>query len=112
VPKEYRVEITRSAERDAVGIYEQIERKSSQRAAKWFAEIERQMHTLSRFPTRCPVIPETDEIGAEYRHLIWGNYRTIFRIEGSIVYVVRVIHGARLLDPSTLETTHLPDSDD
>jgi plasmid stabilization system protein ParE len=111
LPKKYRVEITRSAERDAISIYEYIERTSPQRAAKWFAEIERQMRTLSQLPTRCPMIPEADEIGLEYRHLIWRNYRTVFRIENNIVYVVRVVHGAQLLDPGILETRGLPDSD-
>lgn len=112
MPKRFRVEITRSAERDAIGIYEYLERKSPKRAVKWFAEIERQMRTLSQLPRRCPDIPESDEIGAEYRHLIWGDYRTIFRIEGSTVYVVRVIHGAQLLDTRTLETSGLTDRDD
>ena len=112
MPKRYRVEITRSAERDAVSAYEYIERKSPKRAAKWFAEIERQMRALSQLPTRCPIIPEAEEIGAEYRQLIWGNYRTIFRIDGNIVFVVRVIHGAQLLEPGTLETSGLPDRDD
>lgn len=112
MPKRYRVEITRSAERDAISIYEYIERDSPQRAAKWFVEIERQMRTLSQLPTRCPLIPEAPEIGVEYRHLIWGNYRTIFRIEGNIVFVVRVIHAAQLLETGTLETSGLPDSDD
>ena len=112
MPKRYRVEVTRSAERDAIRIYEYIERRSPQRALKWFAEIERQMGTLPQLPARCPVIPEADDIGAEYRHLIWGNYRTIFRIEGRIVHVVRVIHGAQLLETGALETSGLPDSDD
>ena len=57
------------------------------------------------------MIPEADDIGVEYRHLIWGHYRTVFRIEGSSVYVVRVVHGAQLLETGTLETTELPDSD-
>ncbi len=103
MPKRYRVEIARSAERDALGIYDYLERNSSVKAAQWFAEIERQIRTISRLPKRCPVIPEADDIGVEYRHLIWGSYRTIFRIEGSTVWVVRVLHGAQLLDSSTLE---------
>jgi plasmid stabilization system protein ParE len=103
VPKRYRVEITRTAERDLLGIYDYIERDSRQRALKWFREIERQIRTLSRSPKRCPVIPESEEIGREYRHLIYGSYRTIFRVEGEGVYVLRVVHGARLLDTSTLE---------
>ena len=111
MPKRFRVEITRTAERDVVEIYEYIERRSPERAVKWFAEIERQAETLSQHPSRCPVIPEADEIGVEYRHLIYGEYRTLFRIDGSVVYVVRVIHGARLLDTSSLETPKLPDRD-
>jgi toxin ParE1/3/4 len=86
-----------------LGIYDYMERDSRQRAVKWFREIERQVRTLSSSPKRCPVIPESEEIGREYRHLIYGNYRTIFRIEGEVVYVVRVVHGARLLDASALE---------
>jgi plasmid stabilization system protein ParE len=103
VPRRYRVEITRAAERDVIRIYEYIERRSPERAVKWFVEIERQAQVLSRYPLRCPVIPEADDIGVEYRHLIWGLYRTVFRIEGSTVSVVRVIHGAQLLETGTIE---------
>ena len=112
MPKRYRVEIAREAERDIIGIYEYMERRSAERTVTWFAEIERQVQTLSQHPKRCPVIPEADDIGVEYRHLIWGNYRTVYRVEGSTVYVVRVIHGAQLLETKALETSELPDSDD
>ena len=101
--------VPRAAERDVIRIYEYIERHSPERALKWFAEIEQQAKTLSQIPKRCPVIPEADEIGVEYRHLIWGQYRSLFRIEGGTVYVVRVVHGAQLLDTATLETTEPPD---
>lgn len=104
MPGRYRVEITRAAERDVVEIYEYIARSSPSAAAEWVVEIERQAQTLSRFPKRCPVIPEAEDLGLAYRHLIWGQYRTVFRIDGGIVYVVRVIHGARLLDSGALET--------
>ena len=97
MPRRFRVEITRAAERDVVGIYEYIERRSPEQAARWFTEIERQAQTLSQYPKQCPVIPEADDIGLEYRHLIWGVYRTVFRIQDNTVYVVRVIHGAQLL---------------
>jgi toxin ParE1/3/4 len=104
VPRRFRVEITRTAGRDVVEIYEYIERSSPAAAAEWFVEIERQAQSLAQFPKRCPVIPEAEDIGVEYRYLIWGQYRTVFRIEGDTVYVVRVIHGARLLDTATLES--------
>jgi plasmid stabilization system protein ParE len=53
-------------------------------------------------PLRHEVIPEAREIGVEYRHTLSGPYRTIYRVEKERVIVVRVIHGARLLDPSFL----------
>jgi plasmid stabilization system protein ParE len=56
-------------------------------------------------PTRCEIIPEAEEVGIEYRHVIFGQYRTIFRIVEKSVIVLRVIHGARLLDLSAL---HVP----
>ena len=105
MPRRYRVEITRAAERDVVGIYEYIERHLPEAAVKWFAEIERQAKTLSQYPKRCPVIPEADDLGIEYRHLIWSHYRTVFRIQGSTVYVTRVIHSAQLLDTRALESS-------
>jgi plasmid stabilization system protein ParE len=36
------------------------------------------------------------------RHLIHGSYRTISRIAGSQVVILRVIRGARLLDTSLI----------
>ena len=104
MPRRYRVEVTESAERDAFRIFEYIGEDSPSRAARWYGEIERQMSTLARSPRRCPVIPESAEIGVEYRYLIFGSYRTVFRIEGDTVWVVRIIHGAQLLDISSLET--------
>ena len=55
------------------------------------------------FPERCPLIPENEILGTRYRHLLYGNYRTVFRIERKTVYLIRVIHGARLLDGSMFE---------
>ncbi|MCX5886525.1 MAG: type II toxin-antitoxin system RelE/ParE family toxin [Proteobacteria bacterium] len=64
----------------------------------WVQDIERQIDSLGKYPLRCPVIPEAEQLGRQYRHLIYGNYRTIFRIEGSWVIILRMIHSARLLD--------------
>jgi len=96
--RKYRVEITRIAESDIQEIFEYISRDNKAAAIKWVEEIERQIDTLENFPMRCPIIPETQELGEEYRYLIYGNYRTVFRIEGSKVIIMRVIHSARLLD--------------
>ena len=64
----------------------------------WMSEVERQIKTLDRSTKRCSAIPESKELEREYRHLIYGNYRTIFRITGPSVIILRVIHGSQLLD--------------
>lgn len=54
-------------------------------------------------PERCALIAENEILGTSYRHLLYGRYRTIFRIAGRTVVILRVIHGARLLDESLFE---------
>jgi plasmid stabilization system protein ParE len=103
VAKKFRVDLTRAAQRDIESIYDVIGRDNPTAAGEWIEELERQISTLEQSPARCPVIPESAELGREYRHLLYGSYRTIFRIAGSRVLVVRVIHGARLLSLTILE---------
>jgi len=38
-----------------------------------------------------------------YRELRVGRYRVIYRVEGGMVFVVAIHHGARLLDVESLE---------
>ncbi len=81
-----------------------IAHNSIDEANRFIHKLESQLKTLRRLPGRCPLIPENDLPDKQYRHLIYGNYRTVFRISGRrTVYVVRIIHGARLLDTSMLE---------
>lgn len=101
--QKYRVEITQTAGSDIKDIYQYIASDSNTAATKLVIEIERQIDSLEKFPLRCPVIPESRELGKEYRHIIYGNYRTIFRIEGARVIIMRVIHSARLLNLDLFE---------
>jgi toxin ParE1/3/4 len=93
----YRVEITQTAEADIREIGRYIALDSERSAGKWREELTRQIASLEKFPLRCPIIPESRELGREYRHLIYGQYRTIFRVDSDRVVILRVIHGARLL---------------
>jgi plasmid stabilization system protein ParE len=105
VPRRYRVEITRTAERDLATIYAFIARDNPAAATAWLDTLEQNIASLERWPHRCPVIPEASELDVEYeyRHLITAPYRTIFRIAKSTVFIVRVIHGAQVLDLGILE---------
>jgi len=55
---------------------------------------------------RCEIIPEAEDVGIEYRHIIFGQYRTVFRIVEKRVIILRVIHGARLFDLSFLNVPY------
>ena len=103
MPARFQVEISRRAERDIDEIWTFIAEDNLNAADRLVLQLEKQLRTLERFPERSPLIPENELLGARYRHLIYGKYRTVFRVSGKTVYVVRVIHGARLLDTSTLD---------
>jgi toxin ParE1/3/4 len=100
VPARFSVEITPSAETDIAEIWDYIAQDSPANAAAFILAIEAQIASLEKYPERCPRIPENEILGTSYRHLIHGSYRTIFRVAGSKVIILRVIHGARLLDTS------------
>lgn len=97
MPK-FRVEITAVAQSDIQEIFQYIAADNQTAAINLIHEIERQIDSLETFPLRCPVIPESLELGVEYRHIIYGHYRTVFKVDHSRVIIMRVIHSARLLD--------------
>jgi len=103
VPRRYRVDVTRTAERDIATIHAYIARENPAAAAAWLDRVEENIASLEKWPRRCPIIPEASELEIEYRHLVNASYRTIFRIVGSRVIIVRVVHGAQLLDLDILE---------
>jgi toxin ParE1/3/4 len=77
---------------------------SPENATAFIIRLEEQIDTLEQLPERCPLIPENEQLGTSYRHLLHGAYRTIFRIAGKTVYILRIIHGTRLLDSSCFES--------
>jgi len=103
MPEKFRVRITRTAEEDIEEIWTFIAQDSTEEAEQFIHGLEEQVETLDRFPERCPLIPENEILGTRYRHLLHGDYRSVFRITGKTVYVLRVIHGSRLLDTSMFE---------
>ena len=100
MPAKYRVEITHAAEADIAEIWDYIAQDSPDNAVAFILALEEQIASLERFPERCPRIAENEILGGASRHLLHGPYRTIFRITGATVVILRVIHGARLLDAS------------
>lgn len=97
MPTKFRVDLARCAEVDIQEILAYIAKDSPIRAEAFIDALQHQIRVLEQFPMRCPLIPENDNLDNPYRQLIYGHYRTIFRIFERTVYVVRVIHHARLL---------------
>ena len=93
----YQVKITQSAEKDIQEIWTYIAQDNREAAKMFITELENQFINLATFPQRCPDIPENELLRTDYKHLIYKHYRTIFRITKDCVYILRVIHGARLL---------------
>ncbi len=100
MPIRYQVKITQTAERDLKDIWDYIGKDSPLEAERFISRIETQVGTLEQHPERCPSIPENEILGTGYRHILYGDYRTIFRISQRTIYILRIIHGSRLLDDS------------
>jgi plasmid stabilization system protein ParE len=86
------------AEGDLRAIWDYIHKDNPREAEKFVARLEHQITTLEQHPERCPAIPENEVLGTVYRHILYGDYRTIFRLSKRSVYILRIIHGSRLLD--------------
>lgn len=99
----YQVRITKTAESDFEEIWSYIAADSVEDASRFVFQFEDNIETLELFPERCPFIPENEILGTKYRHLVHGNYRAIIHISGKTVYLLRIIHGSRLLDSSMFE---------
>ena len=84
-------------------IWEQIAQDKPAATTTFVLQIEEQISTLEDSPERCPLVPENELLGTAYRHLLYGKYRTIFKVIGSRVIIMRVLHGSRLLDTKMLE---------
>lgn len=97
MPAKFNVDITPSAERDLEEIWDYIGQDSPHKADKFIAKLEKASQTLARFPMRCPLIPENEMLNGTYRHLLIDKYRLIFRLHEKKVFILRVIHGAKLM---------------
>ena len=104
MPVRYAVSLTRRAEQDIEDIWGFIAEDNADEATRFIARLETQIASLERFPERCPLIAENELMHTRYRHIVFGKYRTIFRISRRAVYIMRVIHGSRLLDTSVFES--------
>jgi plasmid stabilization system protein ParE len=102
----YRVDISPSALQDAEDAYLWIKRRAPSRAAAWYEGLLEAVFGLEQMPARCPVAPESKDLGMTIRQLLYGKtgsgYRILFAIAyddstgEDVVRILRIRHSARL----------------
>jgi plasmid stabilization system protein ParE len=98
VPKKFKIYLSRNAQNDLEHIFFYIASDNINNAKKFILELEEKIYSLDTSPERCPLIPENIFFCTDYRHLIHKKYRTIYRIDNNSVYILRVVHGSKLLE--------------
>ena len=64
-------------------------------AARIVRSIYGKIDLLANHPTLGRELPETIEVGFPCRHFTAENYRIFYRVQGSDIYVVRIMHSLR-----------------
>jgi len=95
--KRYQVVVTSVAREDLRRLRAWIAADDPVAARRFVAALAEQIGHLESLPLRGAVIPEAELLGVSLRHLVFGDYRTVYRVEDDRVVVLRVLHGARLL---------------
>lgn len=92
--KKYCIEIKPTAENDLERRYQQIAEQSPQNAINWYRQTIEAIEKLDVLAERCPVAPEDSDIQRGIRHLVIGNYRALYLINGDVVEILHVRHGS------------------
>ncbi len=92
--KRYEVIVSPEAEAGIVSVFQYINERSPDRAAKWLRGLYRRIDTLETIPKRCALAREDDYFDGTLRQLLFKSHRRIFRVEEAerIVRVLYVRH--------------------
>ncbi len=105
---EYRVELTRTAQTDILGIvrYIQTELREPRIAGRLYGLLKEQISCLARLPERNPVVdqPKIRELGL--RRLLVKNYSVFYLVDNErlLVRVARVMYSGRDIATQLMDT--------
>ena len=91
---------TPQAANDLEAIAAYIALDSEHYASLFVMDIVGSIERLSISPQRGRIVPEIRK--PEIREIFFGNYRIIYRLRSSVVEILTIYHGARLLMPDEL----------
>ena len=92
---DYGVRLSRLAEEDLAEIVSYVAADRPSAAEEVAHRIEKTLQLLSKNPRLGGVPTEEQLVRLGYRYLVIENYLVFYTIEGTIIYVHRIIHGAR-----------------
>ncbi len=84
-----------SAVERAAEIAEYISRDNLAAAEKWIETVFSKVEQLKSFPKSGRIVPEINS--KDFRELIYGNYRIIYRVEKTPVSILTIRHGKQIL---------------
>lgn len=91
----YSVVIQPNAEDDLERAYLYIKEDSPQHVLNWYHKMYQGILSLKRIPERCPFAPENDYFENIIRHLIIKNYRVLFTVHDTTVYILHIRRGSQ-----------------
>lgn len=74
-----------------------IAQDDSEAVERWVEGLFRAVEGTKNFPEMGRVVPEIGR--PEFRQILYGNYRVIYRVTPAEVFVLTVRHTRRLFDP-------------
>jgi plasmid stabilization system protein ParE len=99
-----KVRISRQASEHITSIADYIARDAPEASRRWRKALLADIDSLHRFPLRHGLAPEAEAAGVPVRQMMHGLYRVLYTVDGDVVNVHIVRHGARQL----LRTEELP----
>jgi toxin ParE1/3/4 len=77
-----------------------ISQDSPENATRFIAKLIKRVQSLSQFPDSGRIVPEKES--GEFRELIEGNYRIVYRIKNKNIEIITVFEGHQLLPDEDL----------
>jgi plasmid stabilization system protein ParE len=98
----FRVEFTEVADMEVHDTFLWLLGRSPKHAGQRQEGLEQAIRSLTEFPSRCPLAPESDAFEVEVRQLLYRSHRILFTLvdvdeDGDLdtVGILHVRHGAR-----------------
>jgi plasmid stabilization system protein ParE len=91
----YQVELSRRAECDVEEAFLYLQKRAPLNAVRWRQGLEAKLRLLDQMPESFAYAPENQDTKIGVRQLLYGRYRILYTVRGSVVFILTVRHGAR-----------------